>query len=148
MPTYTIYAPRGQLSSEQKKTIAGAITRTHETVTGARSFFAQVLFIEIPHENWFMGGGALQTEQLYVCGHIRGGRSPELKRDLILGLRDALAIGASVSRSKVWAYLVEVPPSLMVEYGHVLPVPGQEEIWLAELPPEDRALLEAMGRRA
>ena len=145
MPTYTVLAPAGQLSSQQKKTIAEKVTRTHNEVTGAPSFFAQVVFVDIADGNWFIGGAPLQSDQIYIHGHIRGGRSAGMKRDLVVGLRDALAEGAEVPSSQVWSYIVELPPANMVEYGHVLPEPGEEAAWMEELPPEDRALMKSFG---
>ena len=145
MPTYIVFAPAGQFSSEQKKTIAEKVTRTHSEVTGAPSFFAQVMFVDIADGNWFIGGAPLESDQVYIHGHIRGGRSAEMKRDLVIGLRDALAEGAEVSSSRVWSYIVELPPAHMVEYGHVLPEPGKEAAWMEGLPPEDRALMKSVG---
>lgn len=145
MPTYTVFAPAGQLSSEQKRFIAGEITRTHSEVTGAPAFFAQVLFVDIAGGNWFVGGAALDSNQVYIHGHIRGGRCAEMKRSLIVGLRDALASGAGVPTNRVWAYISELPPAHMMEYGHVLPEPGGEAAWLEALPPADRAMMESAG---
>lgn len=147
MPTYTVLAPAGRLSSEQKRAIAEEVTRTHNEVTGAPAFFAQVLFVDIEDGNWFVGGAALDSNQIYIHGHIRGGRSTEMKRALVLGLRDALASGAGLPASGVWSYIVELPPAHMVEYGHVLPEPGGEAVWLQGLPPEDRARMESFGSR-
>ena len=144
MPTYTVFAPAGQLSSEQKRTIADNVTRTHNEITGAPSFFAQVVFVDVAHGNWFMGGRPLDSKQIYIHGHVRGGRSAKMKRKLILALRDALAEGAGVPSSRVWSYIVELPAAHMVEYGHVLPEPGEEAAWLDGLPPEDRALMKSV----
>ena len=146
MPTYTVFAPVGQLSSSQKADIARNVTRVHNEVTGARTFFAQVVFHDAQPGSWFMGGVPLEGDQIYLCGHIRGGRTKEMKARLVLGLRDVIREGAGVDKSKVWAYLVELPPSHMVEYGYMLPEPGQEAAWLADMPPEDRRMLEAIGR--
>ncbi len=146
MPTYTVLAPAGQLSNEQKNTIAREVTRTHNEVTGAQTFLAQVVFVDVAAGNWFLGGAPLDSSQIYVYGYIRAGRSGETKRKLILGLRDALAAGAAVPGSSVWSYILELPPAQMVEYGHVLPEPGMEASWLAELPVEDRTLMDSVRR--
>lgn len=146
MPTYTVFAPAGLLSSTQKAEIARNVTRVHSEVTGAQTFFAQVVFHDAPAGSWFMGGVPLDGEQIYMCGHIRGGRPKEMKSKLVLSLRDVLCEGAGVGKAKVWAYLVELPPSHMVEYGYQLPEPGQESAWLADMPREDREMLEAIGR--
>jgi phenylpyruvate tautomerase PptA (4-oxalocrotonate tautomerase family) len=145
MPTYTVLSPAGQLSRQKKKTIAGNITRTHNEVTGAPSFFAQVVFVDIADGNWFVGGAALESDQIYIYGHIRDGRSAEMKRKLVLALRDALAEGAAVPTSRVWSYIVELPAADMVEFGHVLPEPGDEAAWMEGLPSEDRAMMETVG---
>ena len=145
MPTYTVLSPAGQLSGQHKKTIAEKVTRIHSEVTGALLFFAQVVFVEIADGNWFIGGAPLQSDQIYIHGHIRGGRPAEMKRDLVIGLRDALAEGAEVPRSRVWSYIVELAPTHMVEFGHVLPEPGEEAAWMEGLPPEDRALMKSIG---
>ncbi len=56
MPTYTCTSAEGRLSAEQKSRIASEITRIHAEVTGAPSYFAQMIFSEIASGNWFMGG--------------------------------------------------------------------------------------------
>jgi phenylpyruvate tautomerase PptA (4-oxalocrotonate tautomerase family) len=146
MPTYTIFSPAGQLSGAQKADIARNVTRVHNEVTGAQTFFAQVVFHDTVPGNWFMGGAPLDGKQIYLCGHIRGGRPKEMKERLVLGLRDVVQAGAGVEKRNVWAYLVELPPSHMVEYGYMLPEPGAEKAWLSEMPAEDRQRLEAIGR--
>ena len=147
MPTYTVSSPAGHLSPKVKAKVAKAVTKTHNEVTGAQTFFAQVMFQDIPAGDWFVGGEPLQGKQFFVQGQIRGGRTPEMKEKLLLGLRDALATSIGVPASSVWAYLIELPPSHMVEYGHVLPEPGGEAAWLANLPADDRALIEGVGRK-
>ena len=146
MPTYTVLSPAGQLDSARKAEIARNITRVHNEVTGAQTFFAQVVFQEIGGGDWYMGGAPLAGDQVYLYGHIRGGRPREMKAKLVLGLRDVVQAGADVDKSKVWVYLVELPPAHMVEYGHMLPEPGEEAAWLGAMSAEDRALLEAIGR--
>lgn len=147
MPTYTVLAPAGQLSTSQKRTIANDITHTHTRITGAPWFFAQVVFMDIALDDWFVGGVPLQSNQFYIHGHIRAGRSAQDKRELVVALRDALARGAAVPVTQVWCYVAELPSDQMVEYGHVLPEPGGETAWLAQLPREDRDLMESVGRQ-
>ncbi|HEX4510069.1 MAG TPA: tautomerase family protein [Burkholderiaceae bacterium] len=146
MPTYSVFAPAGQLTPTRKSAIAREVTRAHSEVTGAQAFFAQVVFHELQPGSWFVGGKPLEGNQVYLCGHVRGGRPAEMKRRLVLRLRDVLVDCAEVKRTEVWVYLVELPPAHMVEFGHVLPEPGAESAWLDDMPAEDRAMLEALGR--
>jgi phenylpyruvate tautomerase PptA (4-oxalocrotonate tautomerase family) len=75
MPTYFCTTLEGRLTAEQKGKIAGEITRVHCEVTGAPSFFAQVIFDEVKPGNYFMGGAPLKHDQLFIYGHIRSGRA-------------------------------------------------------------------------
>jgi hypothetical protein len=34
----------------------------------------------------------------------------------------------------------------MIEYGYVLPEPGDEEVWTNALPKEDREFMQSVGR--
>lgn len=146
MPTYSVYAPAKQLSEAHKDALARDITRAHNEVTGAQTFFAQVMFHEIDASNWFMGGVPLGTAPtIYLCGHLRGGRPAEMKRKLLIRMREVLVENTGLPKNRVWVYVVELPPALMLEYGHILPEPGHEASWLGNMPVEDRAMLEAMG---
>jgi len=146
MPTYTVSTSAGLLTVPQKQAIATAITRVHSEVTGAQAFFAQVMFVETAPGDWFIGGAPMTERQIFVQGQIRGGRTAAMKHALITGLCDALANASRLPTSRVWCYLIELPPSQMIEYGHVLPEPGGEAAWLASLPEEDRVVMRAVGR--
>lgn len=142
MPTYTVSALAGALNAEAKQRIASRITRTHNEVTGAQSFFAQVIFADIAEGDWFMGGAPAAPNTVFIHGQIRGGRTADMKLALLTGLLDTVASATNVPKTSVWVYLVELPAAHMAEYGHVLPEPGNEAQWLAALPATDRALME------
>jgi phenylpyruvate tautomerase PptA (4-oxalocrotonate tautomerase family) len=147
MPTYFCTYTNGRLSSEQKSKIAGEITRIHAEVTGAPSFFAQVLFSEVKAGDWFMGGAPLKHDHIFVYGHIRGGRAAVDKTRMIKLMADAVALAAQVESGRaVWVYLNELAPRQMIEFGHVLPEPGDEPVWTAALPEKDRAFMRSIGK--
>jgi phenylpyruvate tautomerase PptA (4-oxalocrotonate tautomerase family) len=147
MPTYVVYAMRARLAPEAKARIAAAITDIHAASTGAPAYFAQVLFQEVGDGDWFVGGAPLGADQIFVHGHIRDGRTPEIKRALLDRLLDKVAEAAGAERGAVWCYVAEMPPTQMAEFGHVLPPSGGEAAWAAALPPEERARMEPIGRR-
>jgi phenylpyruvate tautomerase PptA (4-oxalocrotonate tautomerase family) len=144
MPTYIVSAAAGRLSADTKQRIAEDITRIHNQATGAQSFFAQVIFNEVPQGNHFVGGRPLRSEQIFVHGHIRAGRTAERKRELLEGIVDAISKTTDVATRYVWAYLSELPPAHMIEYGHVLPEPGSEAGWLSSLPAQDRDYMQSI----
>jgi phenylpyruvate tautomerase PptA (4-oxalocrotonate tautomerase family) len=146
MPTYVCTIKEGRLSPDQKSRIAAEITRIHCEVTGAPAFFAQVIFEEIKSGNHFMGGVPLVHDQIFVYGRVRAGRSIQEKLKLIKLMGEAVGKAAGVSRTGVWIYIAELPPRQMIEYGHVLPEPGDEQVWTNALPTEDREFMQAVGR--
>ena len=56
MPTYTVTNSNFNLSSKQQKYLAEGITKVHNVVTGANTYFAQVIFNKTKKNNHFMGG--------------------------------------------------------------------------------------------
>jgi phenylpyruvate tautomerase PptA (4-oxalocrotonate tautomerase family) len=145
MPTYTLTTAANRLTPRQKTLIAQDITRIHHAITGAPAFFVQVLFADTDPANHFIGGKPLQHDHLFLHAHIRAGRTPGQKQDLLLQLTAALAAAAAAPRNALWIYLNELPASHMVEFGHTLPSPGTESEWFQALPPEDRGLMERIG---
>jgi phenylpyruvate tautomerase PptA (4-oxalocrotonate tautomerase family) len=145
MPTYTVTTPRGQLDASQRARIAKGITRVHNETTGAPSYFAQVIFSEVDQGNYFVGGSPLAHRQVFVHGQIRSGRTAESKSALISSMLDVVAEAASVPRTSVWIYIVDLQARQMVEFGHVLPEPGAEQAWTEALPQSDRAMMQAIG---
>jgi phenylpyruvate tautomerase PptA (4-oxalocrotonate tautomerase family) len=147
MPTYFCTSPSGRLATEQKRRIAGKITRIHSELTGAPSFFAQVIFHEVNPRDWFVGGMPLTHDHIFVYGQIRSGRAAVDKTRMIKLMAEAVALAAQVdSRRAVWIYVNELPPRQMMEFGHLLPEPGDEPNWTAALPPEDRAFMQSIAK--
>ena len=134
MPTYTVKYSNLTLTKQKKNKIAKGITSVHEKVTGAKSFFAQVIFVENKKNYHFMGGKLVKKKQLFLNGQIRAGRSEEIKDKLIKKLRDTLIQNSGLSREKIWVYIVDLPPAQMIEYGEILPQSGEEESWFNNLP--------------
>lgn len=146
MPTYTVFAQTGRLSDAQKSRVATEITRVHNEQTGAQTFFAQVIFQDVPEGNHFVGGAPLANDHIFVHGQIRAGRDAATKRRLLERMLDAVSAAAATQKVNVWVYIVDLPPAQMAEYGHILPEPGTEAAWLAGLPAADRTQMEATGK--
>ena len=143
MPTYTVTAPEGCLDDDRRAKIAREITRVHHETTGAPAYFAQVLFVEIKPGRYFVGGGPLRGKQVFVNGQIRAGRTVESKDALIRQMAAAVGQAAMLPANHVWVYISDLIPRQMVEFGHVLPEPGDEAKWAEGLPAADRAHMES-----
>lgn len=144
MPTYTCTAEPGLLNAHQKERIAQAITTAHAEVTGAPAYFAQVIFEDVAPGNHFIGGKPLNHDHVFVYGRIRGGRSAVDRKTLIRRITEEVAEIANVPRFSVWTYMLELPAAAMVEFGHVLPEPGEEPSWNDSLPTNDRDRMQAI----
>ena len=145
MPTYTLTIPAGLLDPVKKGRVAGVITRTHNVVTGAAAYFAQVIIHEVAEGNYFAGGKPLVGRQVFLNGQIRAGRSAPDRKRLLLELRDGVADAGGLERCDVWVYLTDLPARDMIEYGHILPEPGDEASWMEALPEADRARIKKTG---
>lgn len=136
MPTYIVTSSNYNISSEQKKIIAGQITKTHHEVTGANKYFAQVMFGETPKGNHFMGGREVISPEIFVQGFIRAGRTKDIKKKLIISLKDCLIEVLQLEQSQIWVYLIDLEHTQMLEYGEILPEPGKEVEWFSNLSAE------------
>ena len=134
MPTYTITNSNFNISSKQQKKLAEGITKVHNVVTGANTYFAQVIFNKTKKNNHFMGGKKVKEPSLFLLGQIRAGRSKEVKDKLISDLKHVLVKNSKLDETQVWVYINDLPPSQMIEYGAVLPESGKEKQWFANLP--------------
>jgi phenylpyruvate tautomerase PptA (4-oxalocrotonate tautomerase family) len=146
MPTFNVIVPEGRLSNEQKTRVAVAIGRTYKELTGVPENLTQVILIEVKHGNYFVGSVPLDTDQISVQGILRTGRSVEAKRSLVERIVEAVAQAAGMPTSHVWAHLVDMPATQIVEFGHVVPEPGGEAPWIAAFPEAERKEIEAIGR--
>ena len=144
MPTYVCTAPSGVLTAEQKSAIAKSICRNHSEATGAPPFFVQVIFEEKNLQDRFLGG-EVANKHLWIRGDIRGGRHHSQRQDLMLGIMRDVSHIAGVNEEFIWVYLCNLEPTDMVEYGHVLPRPGQESAWFDSLPANLQAYLRGLG---
>jgi phenylpyruvate tautomerase PptA (4-oxalocrotonate tautomerase family) len=144
MPTYVCRSPVGLLNHDIRMSLAEAITRIHEEVTGGERFFVQVIFRDLALDDCFIGGRVLDAAHIFIQGHIRAGRSAVERAALIRKLLPTTSDILGVPRNAVWIYLSELPARAMAEFGHILPEPGDEENWLAQLPAEDRRRLERL----
>ena len=146
MPTYTVTNSNFNLSSKQQKKLAEGITKVHNIVTGANTYFAQVIFNKINKNNHFMGGKKVKEASMFLLGQIRAGRSKKVKDKLITDLKDVLVKNSKLDETQIWVYINDLPPSQMIEYGAVLPESGKENEWFSNLSPKLRKKLSEIER--
>tara|TARA_Y100000816_G_C26050054_1_gene550483 strand:- start:895 stop:1335 length:441 start_codon:yes stop_codon:yes gene_type:complete len=133
MPTYTVTTSNINLNSKKQKELAQGITKIHNVVTGANTYFAQVIFNNTKKNNHFMGGKIVKEPSIFLLGQIRAGRSKKIKDRLISDLKNIIIKTSKLEESHIWVYIIDLPPSQMIEYGVVLPKSGKEKKWFLSL---------------
>ena len=136
MPTYTLTSSNINLNPKKQKEIAKGITKIHNVVTGANTYFAQVIFNNTKKKNHFMGGKIVKEPSIFLLGQIRAGRSKKIKDRLISDLKNIIIKTSKLEESHIWVYIIDLPPSQMIEYGAVLPESGKESEWFTNLSPK------------
>ena len=144
MPTYTVTHSNFKLQTKTKVKIAKGITRVHNLVTGANTYFAQVIFNKTKNNDHYMGGKKVKEPQLFLHGQIRSGRSAKIKKKLILDLKNTLIKNSKLNETQIWVYIIDLTPSQMIEYGAILPESGGEAKWFKSLSPMLRRKLKKM----
>ena len=146
MPTYTVTNSNFNLNAKQQKDLAQGITKVHNVVTGANTYFAQVIFNKTKKNNHFMGGKKVKEPSLFLLGQIRAGRPKKTKDKLISDLKNILVKKTKLDETQVWVYIVDLPPTQMIEYGEVLPESGKEGQWFKGLSKKLKKKLLQMER--
>jgi phenylpyruvate tautomerase PptA (4-oxalocrotonate tautomerase family) len=134
MATYTINFAGLSLTTHQKFNIAKAITKIHADVTGAEAYFAQVIFKQLDLHDCFIGGILLDEPHIFLSGQIRNGRSEQVKKQLLVELEIAIQSTSKLAGHQIWAYIDEITPGQMIEYGQLLPSIGDDSVWFSTLP--------------
>jgi phenylpyruvate tautomerase PptA (4-oxalocrotonate tautomerase family) len=133
MPTYVCSAPEGLLDSQKKSAIAKAMTQLHAEYTGAPAYLVQTVIEEKPAGNRFLGGEP-SADHIWVRADIRGGRLPEKRSALMVAICKDVSRISGVPEEKIFVYVCNLEPTDTLEYGRVLPQPGQEQAWFDALP--------------
>lgn len=128
MPVYQCSSPVGKVSPSMKSELAQRITDIHVAATGAPAEFVHVIFGELP-EGAVHKAGKLCSATTLISGTIRAGRSVEVKQQLLHAIVDAWTQVTGQPVEQVVAGLSEVDPQVTMEYGLLLPAPGEEAEW-------------------
>lgn len=145
MPTYVCSARAGAISSDQRERIARSITEIHHEVGKAPRYFVQVIFNDLNASSHFIGGSEAPADQIWIRADIRAGRTQAQKEALMNRIAAEVSEIAGGSRESVWVYISDIPGPSVMEFGQVLPLPGEEDAWFAKLPPALQERLRALA---
>jgi phenylpyruvate tautomerase PptA (4-oxalocrotonate tautomerase family) len=134
MPTYICSTAANRLTSEQRAKIAQAITTVHSEEALAPRYLVQVIFKEVGTSENYIGGKPAPTSHIWIRADIRAGRTELQRTTLQLRMAREVSEIAGSSLDNIWIYLNELLPTNMVEFGQLLPQPGEETQWFHGLP--------------
>lgn len=141
MPTYACTSREGLLNAEQKAAIANRLGAIHVEEAGGGRYFAQMIFQDVPAGNHFIATHPASDRQIWIRGDIRAGRTAEQKSAMLARICHDVAEIVDTTPENIWVYINDVPADGIAEYGHVLPLPGEEQAWLDGLPADLRERL-------
>ena len=130
MPIYQCSAQRGLLTEDMKAKVATAITEAHVDATGAPRVFVHVFFNEIPPGISYSAGEP-DAKVSGITGQIRAGRTLEQKQRLIKQIVASWTEITGQPAKQLIAGLTEIDSEVQMEYGLILPKPGDEPAWFA-----------------
>jgi phenylpyruvate tautomerase PptA (4-oxalocrotonate tautomerase family) len=134
MPTYICSTAANRLTAEQRAKIAQTITTVHSEEALAPRYLVQVIFKQLDPSQNFIGGNPAPTSHIWIRADIRAGRTEKQRTTLQLRLAREVGEIADSSPEDIWVYINELLPSNMIEFGHLLPQPGEEKQWFQSLP--------------
>ena len=77
---------------------------------------------------------------------IKKGMAKKTKDRLISDLKNIIVKTSKLDETQVWVYIIDLPPSQMIEYGAVLPESGREKQWFMGLSNKLKKKLSALEK--
>ena len=146
MPTYAISTARAATAEERARIVA-SITAIHAVEAKAPRYVVQVIFQALEPGSIFIGGAPASPDHVRVRADIRAGRTPEQKARMLRRIMAETSAILGIADQDVWVSISDTPAHAVLEFGTVLPEPGQEDAWLASLPEPLREKLGRIARR-
>ncbi|XYD11980.1 tautomerase family protein (plasmid) [Methylobacterium sp. NMS12] len=133
MPTYA-FSTAKELTPQQRAKLVESVTDIHHVEAIAPRYFVQVVFYKVEPGLIFIGGEAASHDHVWVRADIRSGRTKDQKAKMLRRIMREASEILGISDQDVWVYISNIPAQGVLEFGNVLPEPGDEEQWLASLP--------------
>jgi phenylpyruvate tautomerase PptA (4-oxalocrotonate tautomerase family) len=131
MPIYTCTTTASTLTSDTKAALATEIGEIHSAINHVPSSYVTVVFHELPHDAVYSGG--VPANPVLVSSWVREGHPADETTRLATEIAAAVTRIAGVTAEQVTVVIQPGRARFAVEAGHVLPEPGHEKEWLAQL---------------
>jgi hypothetical protein len=113
---------------------------------GSRDYLAPEVVGKRQLPNWTpMKSPSRQCSAGQGTSSIRVGRAEEQRTGMMTKMMQDISPVTSAKQENVWIYLCNLDPTDMIEFGQVLPAPGQEKAWFESLPGSLKTYLVKLG---
>ena len=129
MPIYTCTTAQDTLSTDDKATLAGEITRIHAEINHVPSTYVNVIFNELPTDAVYTD--AKPAGPLLITGWVRDGHPETETTRLATEVAAAATRITGIPAERVLVVFTSSPAHYAVEGGGGLPAPGEEAAWIA-----------------
>jgi phenylpyruvate tautomerase PptA (4-oxalocrotonate tautomerase family) len=131
MPIYQCSTQAGMLNDELKAELSRAVTDAHCELTGAPRLFVHVFFNEMPPGvSWNDGNPDKKISG--IQGAVRAGRPLEQRQALAQRLSSDWSRITGQPAKEVMVGINEIVSETQMEYGLLLPKPGDEPKWFSD----------------
>ena len=90
-------------------------------------------------------GGTPASGEIWIRGDIRAGRTEKQRKIMLTRMMNETTEITKMKKDDIWAYICNLAPTDMIEYGNVLPRPGEETAWYDRLPASLKNYLATLG---
>ena len=131
MPMYQCQSPVGTVSERARPEIVKEITRIHCENTGAPSSFVHVVFQDVLAGAQYTDNKVdLRTSTINCI--IRAGRTVMTRQKIMKEISAAWSRLTGQPANQLVIRVFEANSETIMEFGLVLPAPGDEDAWMAE----------------
>ena len=120
MPVYSL-TTRKKISDSNKQQLVDLFTDAHCSIMIAPEQFVHVIFSD--------GIPITDNKSLYIHANVRKGREQNKIKKLCETLTTECAKILNVEKDKIHINLLEINAKWVMEGGHVMPNPGEEDEW-------------------
>ncbi|WP_430336071.1 tautomerase family protein [Rhodococcus sp. ACT016] len=129
MPIYTCTTTASKLTSDTKAALAAEIGNIHSAINHVPSAYVTVVFHELPQDSIYSGG--VPASPVLVSSWVREGHPADETSRLATEIAAAVTRITSAPAEQVTVVIQPGPARFAVEFGRVLPEPGDEAAWAA-----------------
>jgi phenylpyruvate tautomerase PptA (4-oxalocrotonate tautomerase family) len=140
MPWLELTIPEGAFTKAQKTSVAVDMTKIYCEETDVPARWVHIYFREYAKDSKYTGGEPSNSKVCIFC-NLRAGRSITDRQRILRRFSAAISKGFDRPEGELMLGINEMDSSTAMEFGLILPYPGDEAPWFEK----NKAVLEGLG---